>query len=183
MGFCYFNNIAITARYIQKNWGIKKIGIIDFDVHHGNGTQHIFEEDPTVFYYSIHEHPTFSFPGTGREFERGSGAGFGFTLNTPVLPGMSDEDYKPMFAADLFPAFEEFRPEVILVSSGFDAHIDDDMSGIRLTTNCFTWIIKRIIELADQYAQGRLISILEGGYNLERLPELVANHVSTMLKS
>lgn len=183
MGFCYFNNVAIAARHIQRNWGIGRIGIIDFDVHHGNGTQHIFEDDPTVFFYSIHEHPSFSFPGTGREFEKGTGAGVGYTLNTPVLPGMRDEEYKKLFAADLFPAFDAFQPEVILVSAGFDAHADDDMSGVMLSTDAFTWITKRIMELADRHANGRLISILEGGYVLARLPELVGNHVQTLHSS
>ena len=93
LGFCYFNNIAIAARYLQIEWGIQRVGIVDFDVHHGNGTQHIFEEDPTVFYYSIHQHPTFAFPGTGRVFETGNGEGIGTTRNYPVLPGQGDEEY------------------------------------------------------------------------------------------
>lgn len=183
MGFCYFNNIAVAARYIQKTWDIQRIGIVDFDVHHGNGTQHIFESDPSVFFYSIHEHPSFSYPGTGREFEKGTGTGVGYTLNTPVLPGMGDEEFKKLFAGDLFPAFEAFRPEVILVSAGFDAHMDDDMSGVRLSSDAFSWITTRLVEIADEYADGRLISVLEGGYVIERLPELVAGHVSILLKS
>ena len=181
MGFCYFNNIAIAARYIQKKWGIERVGIIDFDVHHGNGTQHIFERDPTVFYYSIHEHPTFCYPGTGREFELGKDAGHGYTKNSPVLPGQGDKEYKALMQKDLFPVFEDFKPEVILVSSGFDAHIDDNMSDIKLTTEGFSWIIEKIVEMADRYSQGRLISILEGGYSIRRLPELARNHVEILL--
>jgi len=183
MGFCFFNNVAIAARYLEKKWGIRRIGIIDFDVHHGNGTQSIFEEDSSVFFYSIHEHPSFSYPGTGREFEKGSGPGVGFTLNSPVLPGQGDEEYKELLQRDLFPAFEAFKPEVILVSAGFDAHIDDDMSDIKLSTEGFSWIMKNIVGMADKYSQGRIISILEGGYSLQRLPELIKNHIKILLGS
>lgn len=181
MGFCYFNNIAITVRYLQNEWGIKKIGIVDFDVHHGNGTQHIFENDPDVFYYSIHQHPSFAYPGTGREFEKGTGPGLGFTKNSPVLPGKEDSEYKKMMEKDLFPAFESFKPEVILVSAGFDAHVDDDMSDIKLSTEGFSWIMEKIVEMADQYSNGRIISIFEGGYSLKRLPELAKNHIEILL--
>jgi acetoin utilization deacetylase AcuC-like enzyme len=181
MGFCYFNNIAIAARYLQKKWKISKVGIVDFDVHHGNGTQHIFEKDPTVFYYSIHQHPSFAYPGTGREFEKGSVDGHGFTKNTPVLPGQGDEEYRHYFKRDLLPAFEHFWPDVILVSTGFDAHKDDDMSDVNLSTEAFTWMMESIVEMADKYCGGRVISILEGGYSLKRLPELARNHVQILL--
>ncbi|RPH86595.1 MAG: histone deacetylase [Desulfobacteraceae bacterium] len=182
LGFCFFNNAAIAARYLQAEWGVPRIGIIDFDVHHGNGTQHIFEKDPTVFYYSIHEHPTFAYPGTGREFEKGLEAGYGYTLNSPVLPGHGDEEYRTLIDKDLIPAFDRFQPEVILVSAGFDAHEDDDMSGINLSTSGYSWIMNRVMGLAERYARGRLISILEGGYSLSRLPELACNHVEILLK-
>ena len=181
MGFCYFANVSILAKYIQKKWGIQRIGIVDFDVHHGNGTQNIFQEDPTVFYYSIHEHPTFSFPGTGREFEEGKGAGVGFTKNSPILPGGGDEEYKKSFKKDLFPAFASFRPQMILLSAGFDAHAGDNMSGIKLSTPGYSWIMKRVYEMADTYSDGRLISILEGGYSLKHLPELAGNHVNILM--
>ncbi len=183
MGFCFFNNVAIAARYLQMQWGIRNVGIVDFDVHHGNGTQAIFETDPTVFYYSIHEHPSFSYPGTGREFERGSALGHGYTLNTPMLPGQGDKEYQEALERDLVPAFDDFRPEVILVSAGFDAHADDDMSYINLSTQGFSWIMQRLMEMADKHAKGRIISILEGGYCLERLPELVANHIKILLQA
>ena len=181
MGFCYFNNIAIAARYLQINWNIKTVGIVDLDVHHGNGTQHIFDRDPSVFYYSIHEHPTFAYPGTGREFELGEGPGLGFTKNSPVLPGQGDEAYKLLIEKDLFPAFKKFKPEFILVSIGFDAHADDDMSDMNLSTEGFSWLMERIVEMAERYSGGRLISILEGGYSLKRLPELAKNHVEILL--
>jgi acetoin utilization deacetylase AcuC-like enzyme len=182
LGFCFFNNVAIATRYLQAEWGVRRVGIVDFDVHHGNGTQHIFERDPTVFYYSIHEHPTFAYPGTGREFEKGLEAGYGYTLNSPVLPGYGDEEYRTLIEKDLLPAFEQFQPEVILVSAGFDGHEDDDMSNINLSTSAYSWIMNRLMELAERYAQGRLISILEGGYSLNRLPELTFNHLEILLK-
>lgn len=181
LGFCFFNNIAIAARYLQREWGVERIGIVDFDVHHGNGTQHIFECDPSVFFYSIHEHPSFCFPGTGREFERGTDAGCGYTLNSVVLPGQGDKEYKFLIERDLIPAFDRYKPQVILVSAGFDAHMDDDMADINLTTECFSWIMERIVEMADKYSNGRVISILEGGYSLYRLPELIRNHIQILL--
>jgi acetoin utilization deacetylase AcuC-like enzyme len=181
MGFCYFNNVAIAARYLQKQWALHRIGIVDFDVHHGNGTQHIFEDDPEVYYYSIHQHPTFAYPGTGREFEYGRGTGYGFTKNSPVLPGLSDDDWMRLIERDLFPAFADFKPEFILVSAGFDGHRDDDMSDIKLSTECYSWIMTRLVELADQHAAGRLVSVLEGGYCLKRLPELARNHLEILL--
>ena len=182
MGFCYFNNIAIAARYLQAEFGVDRIGIIDFDVHHGNGTQHIFEDDDSVFYYSIHQHPSFAYPGTGREFEQGRGSGQGFTKNSPVLPGQSDDEYRSLLEKDLFPSFDKFKPEVLLVSTGFDAHEDDEMSDVNLTTEGYTWVIKTLLQLAEHHCAGRLISILEGGYCLSRLPELAANHVHALLQ-
>jgi len=183
MGFCYFNNVAIAARYLLHEGNIQRVGIVDFDVHHGNGTQHIFDQDPSVFYYSIHQHPSFTFPGTGREFEKGSGPGYGFTLNSPVLPGRGDSEYQRLLQKDLFPAFDAFKPEVIIVSSGFDAHVDDDISDIRLSTEGFTWMMKQIVAMADRYSKGRIISVLEGGYALNRLPELARNHVSVLINA
>ncbi len=181
MGFCYFNNVAIAAKYLQREWGVKRVGIVDFDVHHGNGTQHIFDHDPSVFYYSIHEHPSFAFPGTGREFEKGAGEGKGFTLNSPMLPGQGDNEYKKTLEKELFPALHEFKPEVIITSTGFDAHVDDEMSGINLSTEGYSWVIERVVEMADTIADGKLISVLEGGYCLRHLPELAKNHVEILM--
>jgi acetoin utilization deacetylase AcuC-like enzyme len=158
------------------------VGIVDIDVHHGNGTQLIFEADQTVFYYSIHEHPTFAFPGTGREFELGRDKGLGYSKNSVVVPGQGDEIYRFLLERDLVPAFEMFRPEAILVSTGFDAHADDDMADLKVTTEGYAWIMRRIKALADQFCTGRLVSVLEGGYCLERLPELGRDHVAVLLE-
>ncbi len=181
LGFCYFNNVAIAARYLQQKWDVAKVGIIDFDVHHGNGTQHIFEQDPSVYYYSLHEHPTFAFPGTGREFEYGSGAGYGYTKNLPVLPGQGDAEYTALVEENLTRDFERFQPEFLLVSAGFDGHKDDEMSDMNLTTPWYSWLMKRIMEIADTHCSGRIVSVLEGGYCLQRLPELARNHVAVLL--
>ena len=181
MGFCYFNNVAIAARFLQDELGVQRIAIIDFDVHHGNGTQHIFEYDSTVFYYSIHEHPSFAYPGTGREFEKGADAGYGYTLNTPILPGQGDREYQERIESELIPAMDFFEPDFILVSAGFDAHRDDDMSGINLSTDCFSWIAETLMRLAHTHTDGKLVSVLEGGYSLDRLPELIKKHVEILL--
>ena len=180
MGFCYFNNVAIGARYVQKEYDIKKVAIIDFDVHHGNGTQHIFDKDPTVLYYSIHEHPSFAYPGTGREFEIGIGEGDGFTVNSPVLPGRGDEESRRLIMHDLVPAIKKFEPEFIMLSAGFDAHQSDLMSGTNLSTDGYDFISEVIMNLVNRYAAGRVVSVLEGGYNLEILPILVENHIKMM---
>lgn len=182
LGFCYFNNVAIAARYLQQKWGVEKVGIVDFDVHHGNGTQHIFEQDSSVFYGSIHEHPTFAFPGTGREFEYGTGPGYGYTKNIPVLPGQGDKEYKELVEEGLVKDIERFGPDFILISTGFDGHRDDDMSDIQLSTEWYTWVMQKLMALADHLCRGRLISVLEGGYCLRRLPELAHNHVACLLE-
>ncbi|MGV8075043.1 MAG: histone deacetylase [Syntrophobacteraceae bacterium] len=181
LGFCFFNNIAIAARYLQNECGIKRIGIIDFDVHHGNGTQHIFDSDPSVFYYSIHTDPSFAYPGTGHQYERGCGLGTGFTLNSPMLPGLGDEQYAETITKVMIPALDWFKPEMILVSAGFDAHRKDELSAMKVSTKGFSWIMKRIVDVAEKHARGRVVSILEGGYCLRRLPELAANHVKILL--
>ncbi len=181
MGFCYFNNVAIGARYLQQQHNVEKVCIIDFDVHHGNGTQHIFDTDSSVFYYSIHEHPSFAYPGTGREFETGFSTGEGFTKNSPILPGRGDEEYQKRLLNDLVPAFEKFLPDAVLLSSGFDAHVDDLMSGTNLTTEGYDFVNDTIFDLIKRQTGGRFVSVLEGGYNLQILPELVANHIRKMM--
>ncbi|MCG6930465.1 MAG: histone deacetylase [Desulfofustis sp.] len=181
LGFCYFNNVAIGARYLQRQYGVDKVCIIDFDVHHGNGTQHIFDTDNTVFYYSIHEHPSFAYPGTGREFETGYSGGEGFTLNSTILPGRGDEEYREKLLGDLVPAFESFAPEAVLLSAGFDAHESDLMSGTSLTTEGYDFINDTIMELVNTHTNGKVVSVLEGGYQLDILPVLVTNHIRKLM--
>ena len=181
MGFCYFANVAIATNYLLSQWNIERVGIIDFDVHHGNGTQHLTEEDPRIFYYSIHEHPSFSFPGTGRIFEKGVGNGKGFCRNFPVLPGQGDEEYQKLIENDLIPVFDQYKPQFLLISAGFDAHMDDVMSGVKLSTAGYSWMMEKIMDLAEKYADGKIVSVLEGGYSLARLPELVLNHIQILL--
>lgn len=180
MGFCYFNNVAIAARYVQKQYDIKRVAIIDFDVHHGNGTQHIFDRDPSVFYYSIHEHPSFAYPGTGREFEVGIGEGNGCTVNSPVLPGRGDDEYRRLIMQDLVPAIKKFKPEFIILSAGFDAHESDLMSGTNLSTDGYDFVSEVIMNLVNRFTGGRVVSVLEGGYNLDVLPTLVENHIKML---
>ncbi len=177
MGFCYFNNVAVGARYVQRKWDVERVAIIDFDVHHGNGTEHIFEMDPTVFYYSIHEHPSFAYPGTGRDFDTGIGEGAGFTLNSPILPGRGDTDYRKPLTEELVPALKEFKPDFLLLSAGFDAHVNDLMSGINLSTDGYDFISEAMMNIANSMTDGKVVSVLEGGYNLEILPLLVENHI------
>ena len=183
MGFCYFNNAAIAAVYLQTKWFLQRVAIIDIDVHHGNGTAHIFEEDDTVYYFSIHQHPSFAFPGTGRAFDQGEKRGVGYTFNATVLPGQGDEVYREAIGGELATAIERFRPEFIIVSVGFDAHVDDDMSDVALSTEGYSWVMQQIVDMAARHADGKLISILEGGYDLERLPELAGNHVQILLNA
>ncbi len=178
MGFCLFNNIAILARYLQKQHGVEKILILDWDVHHGNGTQSAFYTDPSVLYISLHQYPFY--PGTGSESEAGEGKGLGYNLNCPMKTGSTDKDYKEAFVKKILPKIKEFKPEVILISAGFDAHKDDPLASILLTTNCFKWMSERVLEMALEYSGGRVISILEGGYNLKVLPECVAIHLETL---
>lgn len=180
MGFCYFNNVAIGAKYLQREYGIERVAIIDFDVHHGNGTQHIFDQDPSVLYYSIHEHPSFAYPGTGREFEVGIGEGDGYTVNSPVLPGRGDEEYRRMIMQDLVPAIKKFNPEFFILSAGFDAHVSDLMSGTNLSTDGYDFVTEVILNLVKRFTDGRVVSVLEGGYNLDVLPILVENHIKML---
>ena len=175
LGFCLFNNVAVLARYLQRRHGLEKILILDWDVHHGNGTQHTFEEDPTVLYASLHQYPFY--PGTGAASEEGSGRGRGTTLNCPMPAGARDALYEEAFRTRVLPAIDAFGPDAVLLSAGFDAHADDPLAAVELSTDCYRWMSERIVETADRHAGGRVLSLLEGGYHLEALPRCVAAHL------
>lgn len=178
LGFCLFNNIAIVARYLQQAHNVGKLLILDWDVHHGNGTQHTFETDPEVFYISLHQHPFY--PGSGRASETGLDAGSGATLNYPMPAGASDQDYKKAFKEHVIPAINDFQPQFILISAGFDAHRDDPLAGICLSSAMYRWMTQRVMECAEHHCHNRIVSLLEGGYDLHALPESIANHLSTL---
>lgn len=176
MGFCLLNNIAILARYLQRKHGLEKILILDWDVHHGNGTQHTFEDDPSVFYISLHQYPFY--PGTGAFSETGTGRGRGATLNCPMPAGKGDEDYRRAFEEIILPAIEKFKPQAVLISAGFDAHAADPLASMNLSTEFYGWMTAQMMEAAHRFAGGRLISLLEGGYNLKVLPACIAVHLA-----
>lgn len=180
MGFCLFNNIAITARYAEKQFGIKNILIVDWDVHHGNGTQEIFYNDGSIYYFSTHEYPFY--PGTGAAEERGTGDGVGKTLNVPLLPGTSSKEHRHVFSAALKTVTQTFHPELILISAGFDARVDDPLANLNLTDDDFAAMTEEIMAIADKFANGRIISFLEGGYNLSTLGGTVKTHLVALSK-
>ena len=182
MGFCLLNNAAITARHLQARHGVSKVMIIDWDVHHGNGTQSIFYEDPSVFFFSIHENPAFLYPGTGRRWETGKGAGVGTTLNAPMAPGAGDDEYRLAFEQLVAPAAERFRPEVFILSAGFDAHRDDPLADIQLTEEGFRFLSRFTIELANRFCGGKIVSLLEGGYERESLIRCTEIHIRELQK-
>lgn len=168
-GFCIFNNIAIAARYLQSEHGIKKIAIIDWDVHHGNGTQHSFEDDPSILYVSLHQYP--HYPGTGASEEKGFGAGKGFTLNIPMRAGSGDREYLEKFNDVIIPELEIFKPDFILISAGFDAHEADPLSSIQLSSEMYYKFTKLLQSVAEKYSKKRIMAVLEGGYDLTALAE------------
>jgi acetoin utilization deacetylase AcuC-like enzyme len=180
MGFCLFNNVAVAARALL-NAGLQRVLILDWDVHHGNGTQHVFEEDAQVFFCSIHGHPDVVYPGTGYAHERGRGPGAGTTLNIPLMPGADDDDYRKVFEEQFIPAAREFAPEFILVSAGFDAHRADPLAPLALETSSFEWLTRDTRRLADELCGGRMLSVLEGGYDLTALGESTVTHLQALL--
>ncbi len=175
MGFCLVNTIAIAAREAQRKHGAERIAIVDFDVHHGNGTQDIFYSDPSVFYGSSHQMPLY--PGTGSMKETGSGNIF----NAPLPPGSGRERMREAYEARILPALDVFAPDFILISAGFDAHRRDPLAQLEWEANDYAWVTGRILDIADRHCAGRVVSLLEGGYDLNGLSEGVAAHVGMLL--
>ena len=175
-GFCFINNIAVAARYLQSKYQIKKVAIIDFDVHHGNGTQEIFYNDNSIAYASVHEFPLF--PGTGAEDETGVGNIF----NAPIKSGTEGTEYLKIFENKIIQPLDKFKPEVILISAGFDAHFRDPLANINLESTDYFKITKKITKLANTHSKGRIISFFEGGYDLQALSESIKEHLIALNK-
>ncbi len=173
MGFCIFNNVAIGARYAQHHHGLSKVAILDWDVHHGNGTQHIFETDSSVLYLSLHQYPLY--PGTGAGDERGIGPGEGYTVNIPLPGGTGERDYLTAFDGIILPTLHSFAPDLLILSAGFDAHRDDPLAGMKLTEDSYYAFTKRVEGIAP------IVSVLEGGYNLTALARSVESHLRALL--
>ena len=176
MGFCLFDNAAIAARYSQQRYGVASAAIVDFDVHHGNGSQEIFWSDKTVMYCSTHQMPLF--PGTGAVGETGE---HNTIVNAPLRPGDGGAAFRAAFETRILPRLGEFRPELVIISAGFDAHMRDPLANINLAEADFIWATQKIMDLADSCAGGRVISLLEGGYDLQALGNSVAAHVATLM--
>ena len=179
MGFCLFNNVAIAARYAQKIKALNKIFIFDWDVHHGNGTQHSFYNDPSVYYASAHQHPFY--PGSGAEEETGTGEGLGTTLNLPMDAYSDDEDYIAAVENRLISEIQRYNPDLIIISAGFDAHKNDPLAQVQLTTDFFGKMTQMLMEVAEDVCDGRLLSMLEGGYDYDALSDSVQLHIQTLL--
>ena len=178
MGFCLFNNLAVGARYATRVKGLERILIVDWDVHHGNGTQDAFYDAGDVFFFSIHQYPLY--PGSGGGHERGVGDGEGATLNAPVPGGSLDEDYIRVFEDTLIPVAREFSPDLVMISAGFDAHEDDPLAGIHLTTDGFGHLTHLVRSIAEEHCGGRIVSTLEGGYSLRGLSSSVVAHLDAL---
>jgi len=181
LGFCLFNNVAIAAKRMLEKKDVERVLIVDWDVHHGNGTQHMFEDDPSVFYFSIHEWPFY--PGTGAAGERGRGRGEGTTLNVPAPAGWGDAEYLRTFREVLRPHALDFDPDFVLVSAGFDAHVADPLAEMRVTEEGYRGMTREVMKIADECCDGRLVSLLEGGYDPGALPRSVAAHLETLMEA
>jgi len=177
MGFCLFNNAAVAARHAQKQHGAERVAIVDFDVHHGNGSQDIFWNDPTVMYCSTHQMPLY--PGTGAVSERGAR---NTIVNAPLRPGDGGDQFRQAMETTILPRLEDFGPDLVIISAGFDAHMRDPLANLNLLEADFTWVTQKLMELADRRANGRVVSLLEGGYDLEGLAKSVAAHVTALMR-
>ncbi|MGE5232740.1 MAG: histone deacetylase [Acidobacteriota bacterium] len=175
MGFCFFDNVAVAADHLRRRGGVERVAIFDFDVHHGNGTQHLFEERADVFYASTHQFPFY--PGTGAASECGRGAGSGATLNVPLPAGSGDEEYAAALRERILPALREFAPQALLLSAGFDAWRGDPLGGMRVSEQAFEGWGRALGELAGELCDGRVLAVLEGGYDLRALPGLAVAHL------
>ena len=175
MGFCLFNNVAIAAAHARRTHKIERVAVIDFDVHHGNGTQAAFEQDGTMLYASTHQMPLY--PGTGAASERGVGN----IVNAPLRPMSGSEEFRKAFTNIILPALDAFRPEFVIISAGFDAHRDDPLAQLMLVEADYAWATERLVEVAKKYAQGRIVSSLEGGYDLDALAASAAAHVAALM--
>ncbi|MBI1825801.1 MAG: histone deacetylase [Planctomycetes bacterium] len=183
LGFCLLNNIALGAAHLLEAKKLERVLILDWDVHHGNGTQHTFESDPRVMFISIHGHPGLLYPGTGYAEERGRGNGEGYTINVPVLPPGRDVTYRAAFEEVIMPAIENYRPQFMLISAGFDAHALDPLAPLELETESFGWMTDAMTSAARRHCEGRLVSVLEGGYHLEALADSVALHLDRLIEA
>ena len=181
MGFCLFNNVGVIARYAQDIKNIQKIFIFDWDVHHGNGTQHSFYKDSSIYYSSIHQYPFY--PGTGGVDETGTGDGLGSNLNLPMRAYSCDADYINAIEHKLIPVIQKFNPDLIIISAGFDAHENDPLAQINLSTECYGKMTQKLMEIANDVCDGRILSMLEGGYDYSALADSVQLHVETLSSS